>query len=241
MKILALIGARSNSKSIKNKNIKRFLNKPLIYRIINTAKKSKLINRIIVSTDSTKYAKICNKYGAETPFLRPKKISSDKSIESEFIVHALKWLKKNENYVPDIIVRLMTTSPLQNKKEIEGSIKILINDKKADSVFVVSECKQHPEKALKIVGKKKNLKIVSYIGNSINKAGPSLRQSFSKAYFRSNVFTFRYSNLNKYKNIWGNIIRPLIINNNDSVDIDNQVDFDFAEFLFKKNNNLKYK
>ena len=71
LKILAVLGARSGSKGLKNKNIK-ILNKiPLFAHIILKAKKSKLINRMIVSTDSKNYAKIAKKYGAEVPFLRP--------------------------------------------------------------------------------------------------------------------------------------------------------------------------
>ena len=72
-KVLALIGARSGSKGIKNKNIKKLGDKPLLAWIIKSALKSKLINRIIVSTDSKKYAIIAKKYNAETPVLRPKK------------------------------------------------------------------------------------------------------------------------------------------------------------------------
>ena len=72
-KILAIIGVRSGSKGIKNKNIKYLGNKPLIGWILETAKRSKYINRIIVSTDSEKYRKIVNSFKIDAPFLRPKK------------------------------------------------------------------------------------------------------------------------------------------------------------------------
>ena len=84
LKILGIIGARSGSKGLKIKNIKSFNGKPLISRIIGISLKSKYINRLIVSTDSEKYAKIARSFGAEIPYIRPK-ISTDKSHELEFI------------------------------------------------------------------------------------------------------------------------------------------------------------
>ena len=76
-KILALIGVRSGSTGLKNKNILNLSGKPLMSWIIKTAKSVKLINRVVVSTDSKKYQRIAKKYGAETPFLRPKSISGN--------------------------------------------------------------------------------------------------------------------------------------------------------------------
>ena len=71
-KILGIVGIRSGSSSLKNKNIRILGNKPLVGWILSSAKKSKYINRLVVSTDSKKYAKISRKYGAEIPYLRPK-------------------------------------------------------------------------------------------------------------------------------------------------------------------------
>ena len=94
MKILAIIPARSGSKSIKNKNIVQYKGKPLLAHSILTAKVSSKIDKVIVSTDSTYYKKIAENYGAEVPFLRPKKISSSKSIDIHYIEHCCNFLKK---------------------------------------------------------------------------------------------------------------------------------------------------
>ena len=94
LKILAIIPARSGSKSIKNKNILPYKGTPLIYHTIKTSKNSKLINKILVSTDSKKYQKLAIKFGAEAPFLRPKKISHDTSHDKELVIHALKFIDK---------------------------------------------------------------------------------------------------------------------------------------------------
>ena len=74
---IAIIPARAGSKRIKNKNIKLFFGKPLIFYSIKLALKSKLFDKVIVSTDSQKIAKIAKSFGADVPFLRPKNISTD--------------------------------------------------------------------------------------------------------------------------------------------------------------------
>ena len=72
-KIIALIPARSKSERLKNKNILKIGKYPLLAIPILAAKKARIFDKIIVSTDSQKYAQIAKKYGAEVPFLRPKK------------------------------------------------------------------------------------------------------------------------------------------------------------------------
>ena len=81
--VCAIILARSGSKGLKNKNLRDLDGKPLISYTINDAKKSKYIDKIIVSTDSEEIAKVANEFGAETPFLRPKELSSDMTTSEE--------------------------------------------------------------------------------------------------------------------------------------------------------------
>ena len=93
-KILAVIGLRSASKGLKNKNIKLLGGIPLFAHIVKSAKKSKLINRLIISTDSKHYQKLAKEWGAESPYLRPKKLAKDTAQEIDFIKDLLKKLKK---------------------------------------------------------------------------------------------------------------------------------------------------
>ena len=230
-KILAIIGLRSGSKGLKNKNIKKLNGKPLFTYIFGNAKKSKYINRIVLSTDSEKYKKIINKYGGETPFLRPKKYSRDNSPEIYFIKDLLKSLKKKENYIPDIIVRLLATCPFQKTKDIDSAIKIVLNGEYNSSV-VVSKAKQHPEKALRIIGKNKKY-ITTYIDkNPLNVGSKLNRQQFSEAFFRSNILVCKRTIIEKYNSLSskknGFIITPYLI------DIDNAEDFNYAKYLIKK-------
>tara|TARA_Y100000590_G_scaffold430671_1_gene544532 strand:+ start:609 stop:1337 length:729 start_codon:yes stop_codon:yes gene_type:complete len=235
-KILGIVGARSGSKGLKNKNIKLLGQKPLIGWILKSASNSKYINRIIVSTDSKKYAKIANRYNAETPFLRPKVISKSHSDEIEFIKHALDHLKKKENYVPDIVVRMLATVPFQKTKDIDKLIKLIVK-KKYDSAAIVSKAKQHPRKSLKIIGVK-NKYLVSYISNRGTDVGKKLnRQNHKKkqeAYFRSNVIACKTNVIRKYNSLTSNKVGYIIIPNKKFVDIDDIDDFEYSNYIYKK-------
>ena len=123
MNIIAVIPARSGSKGVPDKNIKLLAGKPLIAYSIAAAKKSKLINRIIVSTDSKKYADIAKKYGAEVPFIRPKRISTDKSSDISFFKHAINYFNLREGSIPKLFVHLRPTTPLRDPKVIDKAIK----------------------------------------------------------------------------------------------------------------------
>ena len=120
--IVCIIPARSGSKGILDKNILNMGGHPLIAWSITTAKQSKLINRIIVSTDSKKYQQISLDYGAEVPFLRPSNISKDDSTDLEFFKHVLDFLKK-DSYSPDLFVHLRPTTPLRDSLVVDKAIK----------------------------------------------------------------------------------------------------------------------
>jgi CMP-N-acetylneuraminic acid synthetase len=134
LKIIAIIPARSGSRSIPHKNIQSVKGKPLIAFTIEHALGSKYIQRTIVSTDSEYYASIARSYNAEVPFIRPAAIALDHSTDFEVFDHALNWLKDHENYDADIIVHLRPTTPVRNSSDIDAMIDLLIHDAHADSV-----------------------------------------------------------------------------------------------------------
>ena len=132
-KILAIIPARAGSKRIKNKNIKTFNGKPLVYWSIKVAKQSKYIDDVIVSTDSKKISNISKKFGARVPFLRSKKNSKDKSLSSSLVIEVLKKIDGEF----DIIILLQPTSPLRNVNDVDRSIELLIKNKSNNVVSVI--------------------------------------------------------------------------------------------------------
>ena len=95
LKIMGIIGIRSGSKGVPDKNIRTLADKPLVGWILGAANQSKYINRIVVSTDSEKYAEIASTHGAEIPYIRPAELSSDNSPEFEYVKHMVDWLDKN--------------------------------------------------------------------------------------------------------------------------------------------------
>ena len=150
-KVLAITLARGGSKKIKNKNVVLINNKPLIYYTIKEAKKSKLIDDYIVSTDSLKISKISKKYGADVPFLRPKSLSRDKSKSVDALIHALKFMEKNNNCKYEIIIELMATNPFKNSKDIDYIISKMIKQKYESMIAVHRLYDQHPARIKKIL------------------------------------------------------------------------------------------
>ena len=119
-KIIAFIPARSGSKSIRDKNIKILNGKPLIAWSILACLKSKFISKVVISTDSKKYAQIAKKYGADEIIIRPKNISKDKSTDYEAIIHAIHNLKYSDY---DLIAHIRPTTPQRDIFDIDSAIK----------------------------------------------------------------------------------------------------------------------
>ncbi len=231
-KILGIVGIRSGSLGVPDKNIKLLGGKPLVGWILEKAKKSKYVNRLIVSTDSKKYSEISISHGAEVPCLRPERLASDISPDIDYVKHMLDFLKNNENYVPDIVVRMMATVPFQSVDDIDSVIEILINDEKAESAVVIAEARQHPEKALKIITDNQGgEKLVTYFSESSKKVTGVARQNYQTAYFRSNIIAFKTPVIYKTNSLTGNLVRYHIIPQERAVDIDNEIDFLICEKL----------
>jgi CMP-N-acetylneuraminic acid synthetase len=146
MNVLAIIPARSGSKSILHKNIRLFNSKPMLGYSIEHAKGSKLINRIILSTDSEEYASIGREYGAEVPFLRPKEFASDTALDVDVFYHCLEFLREKEGYQADIVVQLRPTYPIRNIDDIDAMIQKLLDNPLYDSVRSIAPAKEIPFK-----------------------------------------------------------------------------------------------
>jgi CMP-N-acetylneuraminic acid synthetase len=142
MNILAIIPARSGSKSVPHKNIRNLAGKPMLAYSIEHALQSKCINRIILSTDSLDYAQIGEEYGAEVPFLRPEYLSTDTSLDIDVFSHCLNYLKDKDKYIPEIVVQLRPTYPIRDIKDIDNMIEMLIKNKGADSVRSLAPAKE---------------------------------------------------------------------------------------------------
>ena len=137
MNSLAIIPARGGSKGIPRKNVRSLAGKPLITHTIESARLSKSITRIIVSTDDPEIAAVSEQHGTEVVW-RPAEISGDAASSESALLHTLEYLKATENYRPDLIVFLQCTSPLTSPEDIDGTIQVLL-DEGADSAFAATE------------------------------------------------------------------------------------------------------
>ena len=223
--IVALIPARSGSKGIKDKNIKKLAGIPLIGWAINSCKKSKLISKIIVSTDSIQYSKIAYKFGADQVIIRPKNISGDNSSDYEFVRHAINKIKFNF----DLIAHIRPTTPLREKGLIDRAIKIFYNEK-SDALRSVHEMSETAYKSFEIVGKNiKPLKFINFTLEKLNNA----RQKFPNTYVGNGVIDiYKKKFILKNKKLYGNKVRAFITPY--AFEIDNLNDFKIIKKIISK-------
>ncbi|MCI0724194.1 MAG: hypothetical protein L0338_35320, partial [Acidobacteria bacterium] len=144
--VLALIPARSGSKSIPDKNVRIIGGKPLIAHSIGHALAARSVGRTIVSTDSESYAELARKFGAETPFLRPAAISEDRATDLQVFEHALEWLRKDQKYQPDVCVHLRPTHPVRDPADIDRMVELLVNNPELDAVRSIVPAPETPFK-----------------------------------------------------------------------------------------------
>ena len=136
---LGIITARKGSKGIPGKNKKILNGKPVIGYTCEVAKKCKFINDIITTTDCQEIRKISKKFGVDAPFLRPKKLSTDKSHQEDAVLHAVKWYIKNKFFFFDFICLLEPTAPFRKLSSLNEAFKILQKNKKIDGVFSIAK------------------------------------------------------------------------------------------------------
>jgi len=230
MKILGFIPARAGSKRIPLKNIKSLIGKPLIAYTIEAAKRSKYINRIVVSTDSEEIASVAKQYGAEVPFLRPESISQNDSTEMQFFEHALDWFTENEDYEPDLIVLLYPTTPFRKTESIDEAIEEILKHPEADSLRSVKLCSEHPYKMWII----EDGYLKSFIkGGDLNIHTLSYHLLPTVYVQNASIYITKPSTIKNKKSPTGDKIIPFVMNEIESIDINTPLDFKFAEMLMK--------
>ena len=215
---IAIIPARGGSEIIKNKNIKLFLKRPIIFLTIKILKKMNFFNKIIVSTDSQKIMNICKKKGIEEIILRPKKLGHRKITTNKVINHAIKNLEKNYKF--KYVCCVYPCNPFLHKKNIIKSFKMIKN--KQDLVFPLSEYPVPIQKAIHLRKDK-----VSHLNKSAIKKNT---QEFEKSFHDAGQFYFgtKHAWKSNKKNLKGFVLKKYT-----SVDIDYPEDWKFAEFLYK--------
>ena len=229
MRILGFIPARSGSKRLKNKNLKKFLGHPLIYHTINFSKKIDL-SEIFVSTDSRKILSYCKKIGVKNDYLRPRKLSGDNSQIVDAILHAVNWLTVNKNFFFDAVMLLQPTTAYRDIKEINKIIKIFSKNN-YESLATVSKVVDHPYFIFKILKNNKWKYLLNKNTKSLNK------QDYPKNYYVENghVYLCKLQFLKKYKKFLVKNKTFLFKQKGNKIDIDELEDFKICEFRIKNN------
>lgn len=223
--ILTIIPARAGSKRIPGKNIRDFLGKPLIAHTILQALECDFIECVMVDTDSEDIAKIAKKFGAQVPWLRPKKLADDTSRIIDSVLYTLDRFKKEKNYEPDYVMILQTTSPLREKKDIVDCWRLM---QKIKIGTVLTVCPTHPR--LYYLDKKRNTILVN------GKEDQSSNIQEWRPGYRLNgcfVYMIKTSDLLAEKSIITKNTKAVICSSWRSIDLDTHEDWVLAEHLYE--------
>jgi CMP-N,N'-diacetyllegionaminic acid synthase len=227
-RVLAYIPARSGSKGILHKNIIDVGGKPLIAHTIEAAKKSKYVDKLIFSTDSEKYAKIAQIYGAEVPFIRPAMLATDTAKEIDVVLHLISWAENKLENKFDVIIKLQPTSPLRTAEDVDNALEQFM-EKNADSVISVNECLVPPVWTNTLPN---DLSMKNFIREEIKTVN---RQQLPTYYqLNGGVFVSGWDGLKKRKSWIGDNAYAYIMPKKRSVDIDEPIDLELVRILMKQ-------
>jgi len=218
-KVIALILCRGNSKGVKNKNLKIFSGKPLMFWTIKSLKESKIIKKIYISSDSKKILNYAKKLNIIT-IKRPKSLATSRSQSEKAIEHALKIIDTDI----ECIVFPQVTSPLRPKNIFDKSLNYFFKNK-LDSLF----SSNIPSKIF--LWEKLKKKVVPKF--DINKR--KMRQDIKNIYSENGSFyIFKKKGFNNFKNRLFGKIGTFIIDKKYSYDIDEEIDFQINNIVKKK-------
>lgn len=229
-KIWAIIPARSGSKSIKDKNLKKIGGRSLIEHSIKSAKQINKVEKIIFSSDSKKYLKIANKIGVDILHHRSIKASKDNSTDLDFFKDFVKNYSIND--LPDFFIHLRPTTPIRKKRYLNDAVRLFLeNHKKFTAMRSASKMSESSFKTFII----KDFKLCSINNNFKLDFFNNPKNSFPNTYFPNG-----YIDIIKTKNILknfihGNKVLPYLTKGK-IIDIDTLDDLKYANFIYKKNN-----
>jgi CMP-N,N'-diacetyllegionaminic acid synthase len=223
--VLAIVPARGGSKGVPGKNLRPLAGRLLIEYAAEAARLSGVVDRTILSTDSTEIADAGRRIGLEVPFLRPAELSGDDTPMLPVIQHALAELTAR-GWTPGIVVLLQPTSPLRRPEHVRQAVELL-RQSGADSVVTVVEVPKHlsPDYVMRI----QDGVLRPFLPEG---ASVSRRQDARAAYSRDGtVYACRRDTLDRFGSIYGTDCRPLVIPAGQSLSIDTPDDWARAEAL----------
>ncbi len=223
----AFIFARGGSKGLPRKNILSLAGKPLIAHSIELAKSLKEVSRVIVSTDDIEIADIAKQWGAEVPFMRPKELASDTAPERLAWQHALHEVGNTAEGGPcEIFLSLPCTAPLRNVSDVENCLEVYYKND-CDVVITTSPAQRHPMFNMVYEDMNGDVKLAMESNKKIvrRQDAPILFDITTAAYVVRPSFVFSDKELLQGR------VRQVVLPRERAIDIDDALDFAFAEFL----------
>ena len=232
MSTVACIFARAGSKGVPNKNIQTFNGKPLITWAIELALQVKQINEVFVSTDSEEIAEIARMAGATTPFIRPSDLATDTSPEWHSWQHFIKFLADKDGKLPEVFLSLPATSPLRSTIDVENCLNEFKKGR-ADFVVGITPSERNPYFNMVKKGEDNQVDLVVQQGNKYSR-----RQDTPEVFDLTTVCYVGKPSIILTKNsIFEGKVAGVEIPKERAIDIDTELDFQIAEFLFKSKTN----
>jgi CMP-N,N'-diacetyllegionaminic acid synthase len=224
--IVALIPARSGSERVRDKNTRPLAGHPLLAYAIASARQSGIFDRIVCSTDNGKIAAVAQRYGADTPFLRPAKFATSTSPDIEWITHALAALE--EHY--DLFAIVRATNPFRGPDVLIRGLEQLLATPEADSIRAVELVKQHPGKMWVLEGKTmRPLLDQSHLGSAWH-AGQY--QALPEIYVQNSALEIAWTRVvSQTGTREGRVVAPFLTRGHEGFNIDDEEDWDRARRL----------
>lgn len=228
--IICIILARGGSKGFPGKNVKPLLGKPLLYYTVKAVQNAEIFDRVILSTDNEKIARIAENMGVEVPFLRPKELAQDDSSALDAIQHALEWVEQNDKRY-DYVQYIFPTAPLRTSEDILNALNILF-EKNGDMVISVCET-DHPSQWSNALPRDNSLR--GFIKSEYRGKN---RQNLPKTYRINGAIYVGKWDIFYYKKDWfDQDTFACIMPRERSIDIDTPTDFKLAQLLMESNDN----
>jgi len=225
---IGFIFARGGSKGVPMKNIKLLGGKPLICHAIETARDCPSIDRIVVSTDDARIAKIAETTGAEVPFIRPSALAKDDAPEWLAWRHAVDFLKK-EGTSFDLFISIPTTSPFRKVEDIENCIQLFRQNAGTDVVITVTPAQRHPSFNMVTLDTSMTADLAAPLDQVVFR-----RQDTSRMYDITTVaYVVRPEFILTANSIFEGNVKAVVVPRARALDIDSPFDFKIAELLIK--------
>jgi len=225
MKALGIIPARAGSKRLPRKNVLPLAGKPLVCRVIEAALKAKQLKRVVVSSDDPEVLRLAGAYDPKLPLQRPAALAADTSPAIDYVRHALASLEGAGEGPFDVVVILQPSSPLTLPEDIDGTVRLL-ESSGADTAVSVMKLDHaiHPYK-LKIMQDDRLLPFLE------EEQGRMAAHELPELYVRNCAVYATRRHVIEYGQTIGRDCRGYLMPRERSVDINDRLDYEFAQFL----------